>query len=327
MKCIGSLEYLTVSLLFEESFMPAFNPGEALQTCPRCNAVLPPDESTCYSCGFQIPHEQPNGTTHPAQSYLSPITGKGRSRKQIKATFIYFISVFLVIVLFAYLVLHSAGISLSTFFSTATPSVVTYPVPKGPPLFSDSFLSDAYGWNLQSSPGNYTVTLGNGALTLEINQHKLLWELLPGERSYSNFILTVNAVLSRGDQNDGLGVYIRGASNQASDLATYYRFELYGDGSYAIFKGTLDTSGHSTSTKIVDYTLSPAIQKQGKLNHIMIIAKGAAMSFIVNDQLLKTISDYSYVSGSVALFVSNLPQAKLGAQAQFSQFAIYPVHA
>ena len=69
-----------------------------------------------------------------------------------------------------------------------------------------------------------------------------------------------------------------------------------------------------------------AIQKQGKVNHIMIIAKGASLSLIVNGQLLKVISDHSYANGSVALFVSNLPQAQPGAQAQFSQFAIYPIH-
>jgi hypothetical protein len=102
---------------------------------------------------------------------------------------------------------------------------------------------------------------------------------------------------------------------------------LYGDGSYAIFKGTIDASGRSGDTKMVDYTLSSAIQKQGKLNQIMIIAKGAALSFIVNGQLVTTITDSSYTSGSIALFVSNLPQAKPGATVQFSRFAIYAGHA
>lgn len=305
--------------------MPAFDQDEPPRVCPRCKVILSPGETTCYSCGFRLALVEPTSTTPPAQSHLSSIKRKDRSRIQNQAIFIYFISVFLVIVLFAFLILHATGISPSTFFSkvTATPSL--YPVPKGPPLFSDSFISDVHGWNLQSSPGNYAVTLGNGALTLRVDQQKLLWELLPGERSYSNFTLTVNAVLSREDQNNGYGIYIRGASNQESDLATYYRFELYGDGSYAIFKGMIDTSGKSIATKIVDYTLNPAIQKQGNLNRIMIVARGAAMSFVVNGQLLKTISDRSYVSGSVALFVSNLPQAKPGAQVQFSQFAIYPV--
>jgi 3-keto-disaccharide hydrolase len=299
---------------------------ESPYICPRCKAALLPDEATCYSCGFQLAHKRPERTPQPAQSYLAPSTGKDRSRKRNQAAFMYFMSAFLVIVLFAFLLFHAAGISFSTFFPHAT-ATVPYPVPKENPLFSDSFFNDDYGWNLQSSPGNYAVTLGHDTLTLEIEQHKLLWELLPGERSYSDFTLTVNAMLSRGDQNNGYGVYIRGTANQASDLATYYRFELYGDGSYAIFKGTLDPGGHSTSTTIVDYTLSSVIQPHGKLNHLMVIARGAALSFIVNGQLLKTISDHSYASGSVALFVSNLSQAKPGAQVQFSQFAIYPVQA
>ena len=77
----------------------------------------------------------------------------------------------------------------------------------------------------------------------------------------------------------------------------------------------------------MDYTLNAAIKKQGGNNQIMIIAKGATLSFIVNGQLLKTITDHSYTSGSVALFISNLAEAKPGIQVQFSQFAIYPLHA
>jgi hypothetical protein len=75
---------------------------------------------------------------------------------------------------------------------------------------------------------------------------------------------------------------------------------------------------------MVNYTLNPAIKKNGQVNQIMFIAKGPVLSFVVNGQLLKAITDTSFSSGSIALFVSNLPQAKPGAQAQFSQFAIYP---
>src|SRR5258707_5309892 len=185
--------------------MSAFNQGQSPRICPRCKAILPPGEATCYSCGFQIAYVQPKSTAQPTHSPLPPITRKDRSRIHYQAAFIYFISVFLVIVLFGYLLLHSAGISLSTFLphGAATPSTVAYPVPKGPALLSDNFLSDAYGWNLQDSTGNYAVTLGNGGLTLEIDQHNLLWEMLPGERVYSNFILPVKVGVSPGSPNDG----------------------------------------------------------------------------------------------------------------------------
>ena len=237
----------------------------------------------------------------------------------------YFGTVFLILIFLIFEVMRATGISLSAVIphNTANPTG-TYPMPKGTPLFADSFVNDTSGWNLQSASGSYSVAVGNGTLTLASDENKLLWELVPGARSFSNFSLVVNAVLSRGDQNNGYGIYIRGSSNQDSDLATYYRFELYGDGSYAIFKGTLDSRGKSTDTKIVNYTLSSAIQKQGKVNHIMFTAKGPTMSLIVNGQVLKTFSDPSYTSGSIALFVSNLAEAKPGAQVQFSQLAIYP---
>ena len=281
--------------------------GKLPVICPRCKAKLPPGETTCYNCGFQHP--------------------RVRSTIQKRRTLIYFTCVFLFLVLSAAYFFRTTGISFSALFPKKTLSHrVAYPLPTGSPLFADNFSSDANGWNLDSSPGAYAVTLNNGRLTMEIDKNQLLWELLPGERSYSNFTLVVNTMLSRGDQNNGYGVYIRGASNAQSDLATYYRFELYGDGSYAIFKGVTDANGTSTATKIVDYTLNAAIKKQGGTNQIMIIAKGPTLSFVANDQLLKTIRDTSYASGSVALFISNLPEAKPGMQVQFSHFAIYPLH-
>ncbi len=254
-------------------------------------------------------------------------TEKDQSPVRRRATLIYLTTVVFVIVVVAFAGLHAAGISLTSLTPhKGTNSGPAYPLPKAVPLFADSFLNDASGWNLQNSPGNYAVNVSNSTLTMQLDKNKLLWEPLPGTISYGDFTLTVNAVLAKGDQNNGYGLYIRGAASPGSDLATYYRFELYGDGSYAIFKGIVDQNGNSTATKIVNYTLNSAIQKQGKTNHIMILAQGASLSFIVNDQLLKTFTDMSYASGSIALFASNLPEAKPGMQVQFSLLAIYPLH-
>jgi len=200
------------------------------------------------------------------------------------------------------------------------------PTPTTPPLFSDSFQNNNNGWDLTSISGKYSVKVGGGSMVLEDDDNKLLWELVPGTKVYSNFKLVVDATLSRGDQSNGYGVYIRGASNQNSELATYYRFELYGDGTYAVFKGVVDASGNSQGNKLVDYTTDPAIQKQGSVNHIAIIANGPGMTFILNGQTLKVVTDTSYTGGSVALFVSNLPAPiPPDAQATFNNLAIYPL--
>ena len=311
------------------------SPYQAVRTssaCPRCNAVLPLNETACYNCGHRLTPTASRLSTTSAKTAISPQTGKQRVPEgpSKRASLTYFIITLLVITLFSYAGLRAAGVSLS---SLTAPTHQTgngtlkesYPVATGTPLFFDRFTNDSSGWNQQSVRGTYTVALGNGVLSLEDDKQSLLWEPLPSTKIYGNFQLTTDAMLSKGDQNNGYGFYVRGAANQGSELATYYRFELYGDGSYAIFKGSTGADGKTVDTKLVNYLLNTAIAKRGKLNHVMIIARGSRLSFIVNNHLLQTVTDTSYASGSIALFVSNLPEAKPGAQAQFSQLAIYPL--
>ncbi len=222
---------------------------------------------------------------------------------------------------YVWIALHSGASNTTQTSTLPTPS------PKVAPLFSDAFTSNTNGWDVQGAAGKFTVTLNNGSLALEDDDNKLLSEPVPGNRTFGDFKLFVDATLSKGVQNNGYGIFIRGSSNQNTDLATYYRFELYGDGTYAVFKGVVDSAGNSSATKLVDYTQSAAIQTQGKVNHIEIVAKGTSMAFVVNGQTLNTVNDSSYTSGTIALFVSNLQGSPPGAQATFMHLAIYPPQA
>jgi len=177
---------------------------------------------------------------------------------------------------------------------------------------------------LQTDPGKFSISLAASSLVLEDDNNELLWEPLPGNKTFGDFTLSVDAMLSRGDQTNGYGLYVRGSSVQNSEMATYYRFELYGDSSYAVFKGTVDAKGTPTNAKLVDYTLSSAIQKQGTINHVTVTAKGSTLTLTVNGQVVKTITDASYANGAIAPFVSNMQNAKPGAQAKFSNLMIYP---
>jgi len=208
--------------------------------------------------------------------------------------------------------------------TTHNASSTTSSAPQGTPLFQDNFTNNTNGWSIQSYPGEFSVALGNGTLKLENDNNKLLWELVPGGKNYGDFRLSVDAVLSKGSQDNGYGVYIRGALSQNTSITTFYRFELYGDSSFAVFKGATDANGTVTTPRLVDYTNNSAIQKQGSLNHITINAKGSSLQFIVNGQTVSTVSDATYTSGSAALFVSNLQKAPPGAEATFSHLAIYP---
>jgi len=207
--------------------------------------------------------------------------------------------------------------------SDVTATTTKISTPTMTPLFIDNFNNNNMGWDLTSRPGKFSVTVGGGSMILEDDDNKLLWEILPG-KNLSDFRLDVDARLSKGDPTNGYGVYIRGASSQDSDLGTYYRFELYGDGTYAIFKGSLDTTAHTQSNLVKDYTQDDAIAKAGNVNHMTIVAKGPAMTLMVNGHTVYTYTDDNYKSGSVALFVSNLPKLAPGAQATFTQLAIFP---
>ena len=305
---------------------------QAVLTCPRCKVVLPLNETACYSCGYRL---TPSASSIPATGSvktpaLSQAGNHPGQRPTKRASLTYFLIILFVIVLFSYVGIRQTGFSLSSLsrpVQVAKPPLLgeSFPAPQGAPLFADKFTDDTSGWNLQSVPGTYTVNLSSGILALENDKQKLSWEPLPGVRKYSNFALSADDTLTKGDENNGYGFYIRGAAGQGNELASYYRFELYGDGSYAIFKGSTDANGKSIDTKLVNFLLCPAIAKRGETNHVLIVARGSKLSFIVNNQLLNTVTDKSYTIGTIALFISNLPEAKPGAQVQFSQLSIYAI--
>lgn len=191
-------------------------------------------------------------------------------------------------------------------------------------LFGDCFQDNRNNWDITNVTNQFSATIGNGSLVLEDDNNTLLAEQIRGNpHAFTDFTLNVDAVLSKGDQNNGYGVYIRSRIDTRGMFKTYYRFELFGDGTYAIYKGNVDTNDKSTDTKLVDFTSNPAIHKQGSINRITITAKGPGMTLSVNGTVVKSITDSDYSTGEIALFVSNLPSAAAGAQATFTKLSIY----
>lgn len=202
-----------------------------------------------------------------------------------------------------------------------TPTIVSTPTVI--PLFCDSFTNNNTGWDLTSLAGKFSVKVGGGSMVLEDDNNKLLPELLPG-KSFTDFRLYVDATLTKGDPNNGYGVMIRETSIQGGNLGSFYCFELYGDGSYAIFKGTLDATGRSKRNTVQTYMVNNAIAKAGNINHITVTAKGPNMTLIINGVRIYTYTDNSYKGGNIALFVSNVPGLTPGAQATFTHLAVFP---
>jgi len=209
--------------------------------------------------------------------------------------------------------------------STNTPAVAT---PTGTPLISETFKNNNAGWDTTAPTGAKITLANNGKLVMESDNKELYDVILPGGKTYDNFRLDVDTGLTHGDAANGYGIFIRGASTQTSDLGLYYRFEVYGDGSFVVWKGMQKADGTPedpdplTSAKAGP---NKAINAGNQMNHLTIIANGSSFEFMVNGTAITSFTDTSYKSGVIALFVSNTTYSKTTAQATFENLAIFPV--
>jgi hypothetical protein len=202
-----------------------------------------------------------------------------------------------------------------------TPAVVT---PSTPPLFHDTFQQNTASWDL-AAPTGAMITLSGGKMVMESDNNKLYQEPFPGGKTYGDFRLDVDAGLTGGDPKNGYGVYVRGASAQDDPLGLFYRFEIYGDGYFYIYKGSLDANGNLQVQSIAQSQQpSDAVNLKGQMNHLTIIARGTKLTWIINGTTVANLTDNSYKSGTMALFVSNVAKVPAGAQSTFQNLAIFP---
>jgi serine/threonine protein kinase len=182
-------------------------------------------------------------------------------------------------------------------------------------LFGDCFLDNTNKWDTTSQPDQYSAKLSHNSLILEDDNNTWFSETIRGTpHIFTDFRLEVDANLSQGDPINSYGIVIRGAQDTNGRFKSYYRFELFGNGQYAINKSDM---------KLVDVTSASAIHPQGSINHITITAKGPILTLSVNNVMIKSINDGDYNAGYIALFISNNPSAAPTAQATFSKLGIY----
>ncbi len=209
-------------------------------------------------------------------------------------------------------VTSNGSISSTTNSATVTPTPI--------PLFTDNFTDNSKGWGLASSSG-YNSTISNNIMTLAEANHKILDMTIPASNNvsaiYSDFEVTATLTLLKADQNDSVGLYIRGDSN----LSQGYFIDIFGDNSFDIVKIFADSS---KDTFLVSPTNSSTINSVGRKNKLTVVAKGAKLVVLINDKVVSSISDSNgYTNGTIALFVEN-GQSSNGVQASFNNIVVYP---
>lgn len=187
------------------------------------------------------------------------------------------------------------------------------------PLFFDDFIASNQGWALSgpNDTSGYLRTRVNNQLVLSDTNHQILIESLPTNTTFSDFSLTVTFTLLKGDQNDSVGLYLRGDSNLDHD----YRIDVFGDNKFSIKKELLNPD-KTARTDILDGPIaSPLLMPENQANTLTVIMKGPFMAFAINGTIAASLVDTDYSRGQIALFVNNGSTSD-GVSASFSSVRV-----
>ncbi len=216
---------------------------------------------------------------------------------------------------------HNTGTAASshTKVSTrlATPTATMFVNEQ--PLFSDNFFDNSKNWDTRSATG-YGISIGNGALTMKEANHRIFQEPVPAIVP-TGFTVTTTFTLTQGDQNDSAGLQLRANPDNSQG----YIIEVYGDNTFDIVKISPDPND-STSIKLKtlsDQEHPPALHPAGQPNTLTVIMKGSTMVVVMNNTVVKTVTDTSFSGGSIDLFLAN-GETSRAAIATFDNIAIYP---
>lgn len=179
--------------------------------------------------------------------------------------------------------------------------------------YQDDFSADNGTWLLESDL-DATASITNGRLTLSIDSPNLIaWAELK-EQTFDDFVLEIDASQVGGPDNNSYGIIFR-----MKDPSSYYRFDISGDGYYALTRRD-PTDGGSWVWMTGDWLVSEAINRGPSSNHIKIVAQGDQFEFWINGEMITTIQDGAYRTGSIGLEAGSFHES--GVQVAFDNLVI-----
>jgi hypothetical protein len=306
--------------------------------CQQCGTSLNPDEDFCNNCGRHYTGsamiDLAQHASSPGQSPANPSlpqmepakfawpAGGGfawppQFRKSPNIGLIIGIVLLLLVLIGSGFYFLNRGKSSSTNGTGTSTAITKVGTPQA--LFSDNFADNSKGWSAGTGSG-YNSTIGNNEMSLSEANHKILDEAVPGSNNspatFTDFSVTTTFTLIKADQNDSVGLYIRGDSN----LSQGYFVDIFGDNTYDIVKVFPESS---KDTFLISPTNSPAINAVGQQNKLTVVMKGASIVLLINGKVVESIIDSGYTSGQIALFAEN-GRTSSGVSAIFNSIAVYP---
>jgi len=206
----------------------------------------------------------------------------------------------------------------TTTTSTTTPAALTATAEASQALFFDNFTNNSKGWTVGQT-ANTSEAISNNTLILQTSDTTaLLNEFLPTRQPFSDFKLVVSYTMQQGDKNDYLGIALRSKSDFSQD----YEVHLWGDGTYSIGKDYLDSSNNTQFKGFVEPTTA-SFNPAGQPNTVTIIMVGSTLVLMNGNTVVKTVTDSSYATGQIALFLLHGTSSS-GLKVAVSSIAVYP---
>ena len=176
-------------------------------------------------------------------------------------------------------------------------------------LFEDEFSDETSGW-LEATDVEASQGYRNDQLFFEVRAPDLIAWDNPG-CNFQDFVLEVEARQVSGALENSFGVLLR-----YIDDGNFYRFDLTGDGYYAVSK-----SEYREWNILVDWQESAHVKPLGEVNLIKVVCQGPRMTFYVNGQELVSVEDSSFERGDVGLFASTFANPNI--EAEFDNLEIW----
>jgi hypothetical protein len=195
----------------------------------------------------------------------------------------------------------------ATSLLTATPGL----------LFYDDFSGPNKGWVITRG-ASYSRYIEQHRLIMTASNHKIVPQSVPVDDTFDNVKVSITFLFQQVRADDGAGFYLRGDSNLDHD----YRFEIFGNGTYAIAREYLDIDRQPQSFFLVGPEHTRAIKPVGKSNTLTVLAQGPELTVWINGTLVKKVQDPSYTKGQVALYVQNGEDSP-SVRVAFQNVAIY----
>jgi hypothetical protein len=178
--------------------------------------------------------------------------------------------------------------------------------------FSDDFATPG-AWRTSSDP-EVEIAYADGGLSIEIKViDRVAWSV--AGLKFKDGVVSVDATPIGGPDDNAYGLVVRHVDDR-----DFYRFEISGDGYYAVQapKGSVGWEF------LVDWTASEAIHPGRETNRLKVECRGATMTFFVNDVELTRVEDGRYREGDVGVIAGTF-YVESGTHILFDNFQIEPL--